>query len=57
MRLSTVEGEELAESEGVFANFSRLAEVSARFEFGSGRSEGNVYLRCLLCGFPGRSTI
>ena len=57
MRLSTVEGEELAESEGVFANFSRLAEVSARFEFGSGSTEGNVYLRCLLCGFPGRSTI
>lgn len=66
-RLSTVEGEVLAERDGVFANFSGLAEapvryvldleasrspewtpfapkVSARFEFLSGKTEGNVYL-------------
>ncbi len=34
----------LAESEGVFADFSGLAEAPVRFEFGSGRTEGNVYL-------------
>ncbi|KJK49842.1 hypothetical protein UK23_12575 [Lentzea aerocolonigenes] len=66
-KLSTVDGEVLAESPGVFANFSGLPEVearyvldveatrspkwtpfapkvSARFEFKSAQTDGNVYL-------------
>jgi len=66
-RLSTVDGKVLAESGGVFANFSGLPEaqaryvldveatrspkwtpfapkVSARFEFASAKTDGNVYL-------------
>ncbi|MEV6242175.1 S8 family serine peptidase [Lentzea sp. NPDC051838] len=66
-KLSTVDGKVLANSPGVFANFSGLPEaetryvldvqaqrspkwtpfapkVSARFEFKSGKTDGNVYL-------------
>ena len=43
-RLSTVDGKVLAESHGVFANFSGLPEAEARFEFKSAKTDGNVYL-------------